>query len=92
MDDVLTFRVDKTETSYVFVQRHRDVFATKNFENLLEMWIFDKGAFVQLILNPAECGGQLTRMKHIEIYEWVFCFWDRVKDLRKKGTSQVRNQ
>lgn len=56
------------------------------------MWIFDKGAFVQLILSPAECGGQLfTRMKPIAIFEWVFCFWGRVKDLRKKGTSQVHN-
>lgn len=93
MDDVLTFHVDKTETSYMFFQRHRDLIATKNSENLLEIWICDEGAFVQLTLNPAKCGGQLlTRMKPTEIYKWAFCFWGRVKDLRKKGTSQVHNQ
>lgn len=82
--------VDKTETRSMFLQRHRDLIATKNSEKLC---VFDKGAFVQLILNPAECVGQLsTRMKPIEIYEWVFCFWGRVKNLRKKGTSQVDNQ
>lgn len=52
------------------------------------MWVFDKGTFVQLILNPTGCVGQLfTRMKPLEIYD--FCFWERVKNLRKKGTSQV---
>lgn len=86
MDDVLTFHVDKIKTSYTFVQRHRDLIATKIFENLLEMWVFGKSAFVQLVLNPAECSGQLlTRIKPVEVYEWVFCFWDRVKDLKRKG-------
>lgn len=52
----------------MLVQRHRDLIATKNSEKLLEMWVFDKGAFVQLILNPAECVGQLlTRMKPLEM-------------------------
>lgn len=64
MDDVLCFPVDKTETCQMFFQRHRDLIATKDFENLMEIWIFDKSAFVQLMVNPAECGGQLlTRMK-----------------------------
>lgn len=68
MDDVLRFHVDKTETSQMFVQRHRDLIATKDFENLMQIWIFDKSAFVQLIVNPAECGGQLlTRWKPREI-------------------------
>ena len=35
MNDVLTFHVDKTEASYMFVQRHRDLIATKNLENLI---------------------------------------------------------
>lgn len=55
------------------------------------MWVFDKGVFVLLILDPAGCVGQLlTRMKPLEIYE--FCFWERVKNLGKKGTSQVDSQ
>lgn len=62
-------------------------------KSLKSCWKVDKGTFVQLILNPAECVGQLlTRMKLIEIYEWVFCFWGRGKNLRKKGTSRVDNQ
>lgn len=48
---------------------HRDLIAAKNFESLLEMWIIDKGDFLLLILNPAECGGQLlTRVKPRQIY------------------------
>lgn len=53
------------------------------------MWVFAKGAFVQLIRDSAEHGEQLwARMTPIEIHEWVFSFWDRVKDLRKKGLPQ----
>lgn len=49
--------------------------------------MFDQGAFVQLLLNPAECVGQLlTRVELIETHECLFCFWRRVKNLRKKGT------
>jgi len=61
MVDVLTFHVDKTAVSYTFIQRHRDMSATKKFENWLEMQLFAKGGLVWLILSTVECGGQLLR-------------------------------
>lgn len=54
------------------------------------MWIFDKGAFVQLILNPDECVRQLLmRMRPLEMYECVFSSWGRVKNLTKKGHHKL---